>query len=330
MRAHAASAAVRSPSSPANGLLPSVTVWMLLAPPAPKGPPPPNLVAVHAGRERRLLELLLHGFRRQRLDPVRPHESARVDEARELVAGEQRLLERRVTRQLEVLRVREHRTRSPPRDSPPHGGSRAVLRMLVERGVDLVVEVVQQRSRRPRTPRPRRTFPRVCAHGGLNGERVAQERLALRVTSERLPGPLPSDFHIAQYHSPLVSTTLVADALMESFVIEGGRPSAAAFRAAGNKNGALPILAATLLASEPVTLSNVPRIRDVETMARAARGPRGRRRLDGAERASASTPGRQQVELDPELCSRIRASFLLAGPLLARFGRAASRRPAAT
>ena len=53
---------------------------------------------------------------------------------------------------------------------------------------------------------------------------------------------------------------------MQSFVIEGGRPLSGTVRAAGNKNGALPILAATVLAAEPVTLSNVPRIREVETM----------------------------------------------------------------
>ena len=53
---------------------------------------------------------------------------------------------------------------------------------------------------------------------------------------------------------------------MHSFVIEGGKPLSGTIRAAGNKNGALPILAACLLTSEPVTLTNVPRIRDVETM----------------------------------------------------------------
>src|SRR5918994_2494853 len=60
--------------------------------------------------------------------------------------------------------------------------------------------------------------------------------------------------------------TLVAESLVQTFVIEGGRPLNGRVRAAGNKNGALPILAATLLASEPVTLRNVPRIRDVDTM----------------------------------------------------------------
>ena len=53
---------------------------------------------------------------------------------------------------------------------------------------------------------------------------------------------------------------------MQSFVIEGGRPLTGTVRTAGNKNGALPILAATVLASGPVVLTNVPRIRDVETM----------------------------------------------------------------
>ena len=53
---------------------------------------------------------------------------------------------------------------------------------------------------------------------------------------------------------------------MQSFVIEGGRPLTGTIRTAGNKNGALPILAATVLASGPVVLTNVPRIRDVETM----------------------------------------------------------------
>ena len=53
---------------------------------------------------------------------------------------------------------------------------------------------------------------------------------------------------------------------MEAFVIEGAHRLGGTVKAAGNKNGALPILAATLLTSEPVTLTNVPRIRDVQTM----------------------------------------------------------------
>src|SRR5207248_4679698 len=58
----------------------------------------------------------------------------------------------------------------------------------------------------------------------------------------------------------------VASRAAESFVIEGGRALNGTIRAAGNKNGALPILAACLLTGEPVRLTNVPHIRDVETM----------------------------------------------------------------
>jgi len=61
-------------------------------------------------------------------------------------------------------------------------------------------------------------------------------------------------------------STAVADALMETFVIEGSQPLNGRITASGNKNGALPILAGCLLTDEPVTLRNVPRIRDVETM----------------------------------------------------------------
>jgi len=58
----------------------------------------------------------------------------------------------------------------------------------------------------------------------------------------------------------------VAPALADAFVIEGSRRLSGTIRVAGNKNGALPILAATLLAEEPVTIGNIPRIRDVDTM----------------------------------------------------------------
>ena len=104
-------------------------------------------------------------------------------------------------------------------------------------------------------------------------------------------------------------------------MIEGGHPLAGTLQAAGNKNGALPILAACLLTDAPVTLANVPRIRDVQTM------------IDllshlGAEvdwtQANEVRVHAQEIthEVDESLASRIRASFLLAGPLLARLGRA--------
>jgi UDP-N-acetylglucosamine 1-carboxyvinyltransferase len=117
-------------------------------------------------------------------------------------------------------------------------------------------------------------------------------------------------------------SSAVAESLAESFVIEGGRPLTGRVRAAGNKNGALPILAATLLASEPVTISNVPRIRDVETMVELLLDIGADVEWLGRNEVRVDAAGAAKTELDPELCSRIRASFLLAGPLLARFGRA--------
>lgn len=104
------------------------------------------------------------------------------------------------------------------------------------------------------------------------------------------------------------------------FVVTGGQPLRGTIRPAGNKNAALPVIAATVLADGPVQISNVPRIRDVLTL------------LDilvdlGAEvtwRAEnvlvVDTRALRPKALDPVLCSRIRASILLAGPMLARFG----------
>ena len=109
---------------------------------------------------------------------------------------------------------------------------------------------------------------------------------------------------------------------MESFVIEGGTPLAGRVSAAGNKNGALPILAATLLASEPVTLSNVPRIRDVDTMVALLADAGADTEWTAANEIRIDPRTAEKTELDADLCSQIRASFLLAGPLLARFGRA--------
>jgi UDP-N-acetylglucosamine 1-carboxyvinyltransferase len=110
--------------------------------------------------------------------------------------------------------------------------------------------------------------------------------------------------------------------LTESFVIEGGTPLGGRVSAAGNKNGALPILAATLLASEPITLSNVPRIRDIDTMAALLADIGADVEWTGSNEIRVDAANAHKTDLDAELCSRIRASFLLAGPLLARFGRA--------
>src|SRR5256885_13536166 len=109
---------------------------------------------------------------------------------------------------------------------------------------------------------------------------------------------------------------------MEKFVIEGGYPLSGTIVPAGNKNAALPALAASLLTEEEVVLRNVPHIGDVEAMIDILRGvgvPAEWRDENVVHLCAAdATPD----GLDPELCNRIRASFLIAGPLLARFGRA--------
>src|SRR3954454_10575639 len=113
-----------------------------------------------------------------------------------------------------------------------------------------------------------------------------------------------------------------AAARMEKFVIEGGNPLSGTIVPAGNKNAALPALAAALLTEEDVVLRNIPRIRDVEAMLDLLRnlGVTVEWLDDNVVQLCAADA--HPEGLDPELCNRIRASFLLAGPLLARFGRA--------
>jgi UDP-N-acetylglucosamine 1-carboxyvinyltransferase len=92
-------------------------------------------------------------------------------------------------------------------------------------------------------------------------------------------------------------------------------------RAAGNKNGALPILAACLLTDETVTLSNVPHIRDVETMMELLADLGADVAWTAPNEVRVHTADVSRWNPDERLCRRIRASFLLAGPLLWRFGR---------
>jgi UDP-N-acetylglucosamine 1-carboxyvinyltransferase len=119
-----------------------------------------------------------------------------------------------------------------------------------------------------------------------------------------------------------MTETMVADALAESFVIEGGLPLNGRVRAAGNKNGVLPILAACVLTSEAVTLHNVPRIRDVDTMLALLADIGGEVEWIGPNDVRVQVADIRTTELDRELCSQMRASFLLAGPLLVRAGSA--------
>jgi UDP-N-acetylglucosamine 1-carboxyvinyltransferase len=117
-----------------------------------------------------------------------------------------------------------------------------------------------------------------------------------------------------------MSQTAVIGRAAESFIIEGGRSLHGRIRSAGNKNGALPILAACLLTAEPVTLRNVPRIADVETMLELLNDVGAEAEWTGPNDVRVHAADVTKQDLDEELCSRMRASFLLAGPLLARLG----------
>src|SRR5437588_7775093 len=108
----------------------------------------------------------------------------------------------------------------------------------------------------------------------------------------------------------------------QALVIDGGNELNGRIRASGNKNGALPILAACLLADESVTLANVPRIRDVETMLDLICATGASAEWTGPNEVRVEPQGLSSPEVDAVLAERIRASFLLAGPLLARLRRA--------
>ncbi len=108
---------------------------------------------------------------------------------------------------------------------------------------------------------------------------------------------------------------------MDKFIIQGGKPLSGTMRPSGNKNAALPMMAATLLSAEPVTLKNMPDIEDTRTMGKLLQSL-GMKIVKNAETSSWTfqaddiRPG----DLDPDLCRQIRASILLAGPMVARFG----------
>ncbi len=107
---------------------------------------------------------------------------------------------------------------------------------------------------------------------------------------------------------------------MPSFIVSGGRELGGTIRPAGNKNAALPVLAATLMSAEPVTIRNVPRIRDVRTLVDIMRAMGADVMWTGPNVVRVDSGNVSGGALDPALSARIRASILLAGPLLARFG----------
>jgi UDP-N-acetylglucosamine 1-carboxyvinyltransferase len=99
-------------------------------------------------------------------------------------------------------------------------------------------------------------------------------------------------------------------------------PLSGTITAAGNKNGALPILAACLLTDDEVILRNVPRISDVDAMMRLLQMLGARVEWLDSSEVLVDTSTVETTQVDRSLAERIRASFLLAGPLLARFGSA--------
>jgi UDP-N-acetylglucosamine 1-carboxyvinyltransferase len=119
-----------------------------------------------------------------------------------------------------------------------------------------------------------------------------------------------------------MTETVVASPVTESFVIEGGQPLHGRVTAAGNKNGVLPILAACVMTTEPVVLHNVPRIRDVDTMLALIDDLGADVEWIGPNDVRVHAAEIRKTELDRDLCSQMRASFLLAGPLLVRTGTA--------
>ncbi len=108
---------------------------------------------------------------------------------------------------------------------------------------------------------------------------------------------------------------------MPSFIVEGGQSLSGSIRPAGNKNAALPAIAATILASEPVTLRNIPRIGDVETLLELVASLGAEVHWDDDNQVTIDASSVSTGTVDRALSERIRASLLLAGPLLARFGK---------
>ena len=107
---------------------------------------------------------------------------------------------------------------------------------------------------------------------------------------------------------------------MPKYVVEGGVPLSGSIRPAGNKNAALPIICATLLSDEPVTLENVPDIRDVRTLLDLLVQLGCSVEWQGEGRVRIEAKEIRPAEVDRGMAARIRASILLAGPMLARAG----------
>jgi UDP-N-acetylglucosamine 1-carboxyvinyltransferase len=107
---------------------------------------------------------------------------------------------------------------------------------------------------------------------------------------------------------------------MEQFVIQGGHPLEGKVTPSGNKNAALPLLAASILTEEPVRLHNVPDIQDVNAMLALLDSMGVKIKSIGDHSIEVNAAHVHLVDFNPDLCKKIRASILLAGPALARYG----------
>src|SRR6185312_6382954 len=186
-------------------------------------------------------------------------------------------------------------TSSTPSPGPSSAPSRTYGAPVATRSLNNAAYRGGKRDRRV-TPMPATTTS-ASANRGCTEANV-RERLTQAQASRYLGPPMPPSFRVT-----------------------GGRPLTGTIRPAGNKNAALPILAATLLADGPCRIDNVPRIRDVETLLALLQHTGATAQWVDTNTVEVDTSRAEPKPLDPALCKEIRASILLAGPMLARFGR---------
>ena len=107
---------------------------------------------------------------------------------------------------------------------------------------------------------------------------------------------------------------------MTRFIIQGGIPLHGEVTPSGNKNAALPLMAASLLTDQPIILNNIPHIRDVQTMLELLQSLGCQVDWIARNRLKIQARNLKPADLNPDLCRQIRASILLAGPVTARSG----------
>ena len=107
---------------------------------------------------------------------------------------------------------------------------------------------------------------------------------------------------------------------MDKLLIQGGRPLSGEVSISGAKNAALPILCAALLSAEPVRFSNVPHLNDISTMLRLIGQMGVEVTMDGNDRLILDSRGLNNPTAPYDMVKTMRASILVLGPMLARFG----------